>query len=146
MTILRKLHHFDIPLEDLVMIYNMYVRSVLEYNSNVWFSSLTNEERENIERVQRVACKIILKEDYINYNEALKMLNLQTLSDRRQMLAGRFANKCVKNERFCNLFPLAKNTKTRSNDKYAEMFSDTCRLKDSSLPAMRRILNKEGKK
>ena len=148
MTILRKLYDFDIPTEDLVLIYNMYIRSILEYNSNVWFSSITNEERENLERVQRVACKIILKGDYKNYNQALSFLNLQNLSDRRQMLAGRFANKCVKSERFCDLFPLADNTKmdTRSNDKFVVNFANTDRIRDSSIPAMQRILNKKGGK
>ena len=42
MTILRKLYAFNLPLEDLVMIYNLYIRSILEFNSNVWFSSITN--------------------------------------------------------------------------------------------------------
>ena len=112
----------------------------------MWFSSITNEERENLERVQRVACKIILKGEYKNYNQALSFLNLQNLSDRRQMLAGRFAIKCVKSERFCDLFPLADNTKmdTRSNDKYVVNFANTDRLRDSSIPAMQRILNKKG--
>ena len=63
MTMLRKLYEFDIPKEDLVLIYTMYIRSVLEFNSNVWFSAISNEEREDIERVQRVACKVILKEE-----------------------------------------------------------------------------------
>ena len=70
-----------------MLIYNQYIRSILEFNSTVWFSSITNEERENIERVQRVACRIILKDDYVNYNQALKTLNIQNLSERRQMLA-----------------------------------------------------------
>ena len=91
MTILRKLYEFNIPREDLVMIYTMYIRSVLEYNSNVWFSMITNEEREDIERVQKVACRIILKKEYVNYNQSLITLNLMSLSDQRQMLAERFA-------------------------------------------------------
>ena len=89
MSILRNLFQFDIPKEDLVLIYNMYIRSILEFNSNVWFSSITLEERESIERVQRIACKIILKEDYVTYKDALIKLNLQSLSDRRQQLAKR---------------------------------------------------------
>ena len=92
MSILRKLFEFNIPREDLVLIYTMYIRSVLEYNSNVWFSSITMEEREDIERVQKVACRIILKDEYSGYSEALKSLNLISLSDRRQILAKRFAN------------------------------------------------------
>ena len=35
MTMLRKLYKFDVPQEDLVMIYCQYIRSILEYNSNV---------------------------------------------------------------------------------------------------------------
>ena len=100
MTILRRLYEFDIPRENLVQIYTMYIRSVLEYNSNVWFSSITNEERDHLERVQKVACRIILKREYTTYTVALQTLNLLSLSDRRQMLAKRFALKCVKNERF----------------------------------------------
>ena len=143
MTILRKLYDFDLPLEDLVMIYNLYIRSILEFNSNVWFSSITNEEREDIERVQKVACKIMLKDDYENYSQALKKLNLQNLSDRRQMLAYRFAVKCVKSDRFKDLFPL--NDK-RNSEKYAVKCAHTGRLMDSSLPAMQRLLNRKGAK
>ena len=37
MLILRKLYEFNIPQPDLVQIYCMYIRSILEYNSSVWF-------------------------------------------------------------------------------------------------------------
>jgi hypothetical protein len=144
MTMLRKLYEFDIPKEDLVMIYNMYIRSVLEYNSNVWFSSITNEERDDIERVQRVACKIILKDEYTGYNQALEILNLQSLSDRRQSLAKRFALKCVKNEKLRDLFPLNQNnTDLRSGEKYIVKFARTSRLQKSTIPALQKILNRQ---
>ena len=113
MTILCNLFEFDIPQEDLVMIYAQYIRSILEYNSNVWFSNLTEEEKDDIERVQRVALKIIMKEKYISYEQALKNLNLDTLQERRLMLAERFAKKCPKSEKFQNLFP--KNEKDGLN-------------------------------
>ena len=124
----------------------MYIRSVIEYNSNVWFSSITNEERENLERVQRVACKIILKDDYENYNQALETLNLQTLSDRRQMLARRFAEKCTKSDRFKDLFPLNDNLMgARNKEKFKVNFASTDRLKNSTIPAMQRLLNRPKK-
>ena len=146
MSILRKLYEFDIPVEDLVLIYNQYIRSILEYNSNVWYSSITNEEREDIERVQRVACKIILKDEYQSYNEALEKLNLQNLSDRRQMLARRFAEKCLNSDRFKDLFPLNDNTiDVRNDEKFFVKFAHTDRLRDSSIPAMQRLLNKKVK-
>ena len=146
MIILRKLYEFNLPNEDLVQIYTMYIRSVIEYNSNVWFSSITNEERENLERVQRVACKIILKDDYENYDQALETLNLQTLSDRRQMLARRFAEKCTKSDRFKDLFPLNDNLMgARNKEKFKVNFASTDRLKNSTIPAMQRLLNRPKK-
>ena len=124
MTILRKLYEFDIPIEDLVMIYTMYIRSVLEYNSTVWFSSITIEEREDLERVQRVACKVILKDDYTDYKSALEKLNIQNLSDRRQILAKRFALKCVDSDRFRDMFPInLNNTDSRNKEKYVVKFA-----------------------
>ena len=146
MTILRKLYPFDVPQEDMVLIYKMFIRSILEFNSNVWFSSITVEEREDIERVQRVACKIILKSDYINYNQALQKLNLQNLSERRQMLATRFAQKCANSERFCDLFPLNNNNvDLREGEKYQVKFANTGRLQNSSIPAMQKLLNRKKK-
>ena len=142
MSILRNLYEFDIPKEDLVLIKTMYIRSILEYNSNVWFSSITEEEREDIERVQSVACKIILKEDYISYEQALHILNLQTLDDRRQILAKRFAQKCSKSEFFSNLFPKKANRNLRNPDEYKVKSASTGRLNNSSLPALQRLLNK----
>ena len=95
MSILLNLCKFDIPQEDLVMIYAKYIRSILEYNSNVWFSNSTEKEKDDIERVQKVALKIIMKEKYIRYEQALEDLNLETLQERRLMLVERFANKCA---------------------------------------------------
>ena len=121
MTILRSLYEFNIPEEDLVTIYCMYIRSVLEFNSNVWFSSITCEESNDIERVQRCACRVILREEYTDYESALERLNLQNLSDRRKSLALRFAKKCVDNERFEDLFPT--NEKEELNLRNPEKFN-----------------------
>ena len=84
-------------------------RSIIKFNSNVWFSSTTIEERENKEKVQKVVCKIILKKEYVNYKHAIEKLNLQSLSERRQILACRFSTKCVNSDKFNDLFPLNQN-------------------------------------
>ena len=143
MTILRKLYEFDIPEEDLVIIYCLYVRSVLEFNSSVWFSSLTQEEKDDIERVQRCACKIILKEEYTSYEAALDRLKLDNLSERRKKLATRFAKKCTTHDKFAELFPLNdKNAlNLRNAEQYQVKFAKTLRLCKSSIPTMQRLLN-----
>ena len=144
MTTLRKQYQFDISTEDLVLMYTFYLRSVLEFNSNVWFASISNEEREDIDRVQRVACTIILKDKYSGYQQALDSLNLQSLSDRRQLLAKRFALKCAKSEKFNDLFPLNQNdTYLRDWGKYKVKLSRTGRLQESAIPAMQKLLNRQ---
>jgi hypothetical protein len=60
MVLLRKLSQFGASRDDLKTIYISYVRSVLEQNAVVWHSSLTEENSQDLERVQKSACKLIL--------------------------------------------------------------------------------------
>ena len=92
------------------------------------------------EEIDNIKCQ---KEEY---DKALEKLNLQNLSERRQMLAGRFAVKCTRNDRFKELFPLNSITGVRHSEKYAVKFAHTDRLKDSSIPAMQRLLNRKNRK
>ena len=56
----------------------------------------TEEEAVDLERVQKVACKIILLDNYIDYEHALESQKLDTLKARRNNLCLKFAKKCVK--------------------------------------------------
>ena len=53
MCLLRAVSSFSPPKSDLKIIYIQYIRSYLEQSCVVWHSSLTLEDRENIERVQK---------------------------------------------------------------------------------------------
>ena len=50
----------------------------------VWHSSLTIENIQRIERVQKASLRIILGEMYVDYGAALEMCNLTTLYERRE--------------------------------------------------------------
>ena len=52
MIIIRNLLEFPVPRKDLVLIYCQYIRVILEFNSNVWFSSITEDEAKDLERIQ----------------------------------------------------------------------------------------------
>ena len=71
MSLLHRLYDFAVPVQDLVEIYVLYIRSVLESSAVVWNSSLTQGQEKEIERVQKVALRIILKDQYENYENAL---------------------------------------------------------------------------
>ena len=66
MRLLHKLNEYSVAVKDLVLIYILYIRSVCEQSAVVWHSSLSAENRADLERVQKTALKIILQDDYIS--------------------------------------------------------------------------------
>ena len=130
-----------------VIIFQSLIPSVLEQCAVVWNSSITKGEQLYIERVQKCALRAILKEDYISYEEALDICNLETLKSRRNKLSLSFAIKCTKNENTKDIFPLRKTlVDTRNSEKYIVTKSCTDRLANSAVPFMQRLLNKHAQK
>ena len=102
----------------MINIYCLYIRSVAEQSSVVWSSSITSGESNDLERIQKVALRIILQSEYTDYNNALRITNLQTLKARRSFLSLKFAIKCTKSEKTCDMFPLNQtNIDTRQSEK-----------------------------
>ena len=125
-------------------IYITFIRSILEYSCPVWHSSLTNENREDIERIQKSALRIILQEKYKDYTNALDTIDLEPLEDRRTNICLTFAKKCVQNPKTKSMFPLKTSnhsTKLRSIETFKTTHSNTNRLKNSAIPYMTKILN-----
>ena len=94
---------------------------LLVKSATVWPWSLTMQISDDIERVQKNACRIILKDRFESYNKALVMLDIDKLSDRREQLSLYFALKCAKNPKTTSMFPLNKKThdmQTRNPEKY----------------------------
>ena len=142
MQILKKLYSFDIPIPYMVQIYCLYMRSVAEQSSVVWGSSLTKGQEFDLERIQKVALRIILDKDYISYENALNTTNLKTLKDRRSDLSLNFARKCTRNIHTMNMFPLNTGPRmNRNSEKYEVTQATTARLANSAIPTMQRQLN-----
>ena len=139
--LLRKACEYTNSTDDLRSIYLMHVRNALEQSCVIWHSNLTEENKTDLERIQKNACRIILGNQYVNYEESLKRLNLPTLSERREKLALRFALNCTENEKTKKLFPL-KRRKFRNEEKYKVIFAKTKRLANSTVPYLQKLLNK----
>ena len=65
MVLLGKLAEFGTPAAYLKTIYISYIRSVLEQSAVVWHSSLTQENKADLSRVQKTAYKIMLRGNMI---------------------------------------------------------------------------------
>ena len=76
MSMITKLKYVGVQKEDLLDVYILFIRSLTEYCAVVWHSSLTVELTAMLERVQRISLKVILGDDYTDYEEALDLFNL----------------------------------------------------------------------
>ena len=143
-SLLHKLYEFAVPIHELIEIYILYIRSVLESSAVVWNSSLTLGQEKELERVQKVALRIILKDGYENYENALLTCSIPTLKDRRKALSLSFAKKCVKNKNTRKMFPLnSAYYNTRNKEKYVVTRAKTRRLAKSAIPYLQKLLINE---
>ena len=146
MELLRRVAEFTTSTSDLKTIYVMYIRSILEQSCVVWHSSLSNQNSEDLERIQKSALKIILGTKYRSYKEALQQIDLESLKERREKLCLRFAEKCIESEnpRINKIFTVKAKyhqMNTRKNNCFNVDFARTERSKTSAIPYMQRLLN-----
>ena len=121
----------------------------MEQSCQTWHSSLTQENIDDLERVQKSACKIMTKNNYKNYTEALNMLEMDNLSNRREQLCLQHAQKCTKHPKLKHLFPLNSKDhqmETRDTEKFKVQFANTTRLQNSSIIYMQKLLNENQEK
>ena len=152
MSMLHNLGDFSLPISELLNIYIIFVRSSLEQSCVIWHSSITVGEILDIERVQKVALRVILGEKYQCYDNALKLTKLKTLEERHEELCLTFAEKCVKSGKNDDIFPLTKinvnqkDLRNRNVDKFEVLKKGKVRLLKSSIPYMQNLLNENFKK
>ena len=124
----------------------LQIRSKLEQSAVVWHSSLTQKDKNDLERVQKSALKLILKERYTNYKDALNVIKMDSLEMRREKLCLKFAKSCLRNEKVADMFPMNKKDHAmgrRQNEKFVIRKARTERLQRSAVVHMQRLLNNE---
>ena len=109
----------------------------------VWHSGLTQCNRYDIERVQRAAMHIILGDSYCTYENALRVMGLETLESRRNKLCTKFAIKSVKHTKHSKWFKMNKKVSVtrQSQPKFCPVFSRTNRFKNSPISYLTEVLN-----
>ena len=145
MMLLHKVSKFTSRISDLKLIYNSKIRSLLETSCVVWHSSITLKQRAMLERLQKCAFRVILKNSYESYENALKVMNMETLDARREKLCMRFAKSCLRHDRMNSMFPMKTSHSMikRKTNKFIVNKAITERYKKSAIPYMQRMLNEE---
>ena len=145
LSMITKLKYVGTSIEDLIDVYVLYIRSVAEYCSVAYHSSLTQAQSEKIERIQKTCLRVILGDMYVSYDAALEMCDLKKLSIRREQRCLNFSMKCVKHEKNSRLFPL--NTRTfgqeqNTKEAFVVNWARTGTYQKSAIPYCQRLLNK----
>ena len=139
------LKYAGVSTEDLIEIYCLFVRSSAEYCAVVFHSSLTQEQSNKLENIQKTSLKIILGDNFVNYEAACEMTGLKKLENRRQTRLLTYAKKCIKHPQNSRFFPHNENfnqePEIRNRERFHVNFSHGETYKKSTIPTCQRLLN-----
>ena len=114
MWLLRRMKELKLEPTIIIDYYIKEIRSLAEQGVPVWNSGLTKGQINDLEKIQKVALKVILHDDYKSYAQACTFFYLERLSDRRLNLATNFAVKLFLSDRSEQFFT---HTKQRINPR-----------------------------
>ena len=143
-SFLTKLKYAGVKIEDLLEIYQLFIRNCAEYCSVAFHSGPTESESQSLERLQSTCLKVILQDNYVSYSAALEMTGLQTLYERREERCLNFSIKCIKHEQNSRFFPLnpnIQNGRTVLGEKFIVNHGRTEDYRFSTIPYCQRMLN-----
>ena len=116
MWLLRRLKFIKLEPEVLMDYYIKEIRPLTEHGVAIWNSGLTHAQINEIEKIQKVALKIILDENYITYEVACTLMNTQPLKHRRTELCIKYSIKLFKSSKSYEYFtPVKKEVNTHSD-------------------------------
>ena len=143
---IRRLKPLGASQEELIEVYATQIRCILEFAVAVWNAGLTKAQVNQLERVQKCVLAVILDQNYKNYDHALQVVGLKSLSERRRCLCLKFASKALKHEKFSNWFCPTEDIgiDTRSTKpEFKPVSSRTKRFEKSPLHYLTRLLNEQ---
>jgi hypothetical protein len=135
MQLIRKVWSFGSTQNEMVHLWKVFCRKILEQSCVLWDSGLIKENRNNLERTQKTFLKLILEENYKNYENALNTCQLESLEKHRKILTLRFAQTSLADGHFRDLFPVRNKShqmKTRNSRKFKVFHANTERYRKSS--------------
>ena len=138
--LLRRMKSRKLSAKQLLDVYQKEIRSIVEMAVPVWHSGLTKKQSRSIERIQKISFRIILDTKYQTYNNALVLLESETLEQRRRNLCKKFALKNLNSE-YSFFTPHTQTIHTRSKKKVKEFNCNSATYSKSSLPFLAKLVN-----
>ena len=102
MWLLRRLKLIKLDRDIILDFYLKEIRPLAEHGVVIWNSGLTKGQVNDLEKIQKIALRIILDENYISYDVACTLLNILPLNYRRTDLCTVLLLSCTKAQEAVN--------------------------------------------
>jgi hypothetical protein len=104
MWILRRLKALGCPAAELVDVLKQQIVSVCEVAAPYWGPMIPKVESTMLERCLKTGLHIIFQQDYVSFENALKMANMKSLKERRQIQITKFSKQAFKSSKYRSWF------------------------------------------
>ena len=146
MWLIRRLKALGASNSQLIDSLQKQVLSVLWLGAPAWFCMLTQQERQDIDRVAKVGLRIIFGETYSGFENMLRVAAMLRPTEQLFRMTSKFAVKSSKHPKFNHWFQpaSAKTVNTRSSKNtqvFASIPTRTERYKKSPIPYITKLLN-----
>ena len=134
---IRRLKKMGATQAAMKLIYYRHVRSILEFGVPAWNGAITLKESASLERVQRVALKLIYGTK-LSYRKILDKSNVENLAERRERMCLKFASKALQHQKFRDWF---RRKAGPGRAQYYEAITRKKLLGKTPIPYLTRLLN-----
>ena len=127
----------------LFKLYCIFVRPIIETNSVIYHSMLTQYQSQEIEKMQKRVTRLCFGTE-LSYGQICETFNIHTLKTRRENAMRKFVGKALNNPRYRNAWFVERppvNNNIRNRRPIVENRARTSRYKNSPLVTMQRIAN-----
>ena len=148
MWLIRRMKLLKLEPNIIIDFYIKEIRALAEQGVAIWNSGITKSEINDLEKIQKIALKIILGDQYESYKSACNFFKIDTLSTRRLKLSTQFAIKLYKSDKSDRFFKhVNKAVKTRTDQPLViENFCNTMKAYNAPHNYLTRLVNQNKSK
>ena len=145
MWVIRRLKGMGATRARLLDVLQKQVLSVLNLGVPAWDCLLTEQEKDDFERVLKTGLKIIWGKDYTSFHSILHESNLKTMKQVREKIMQKFVRKTIIHDKFRRWFSSDSiprmNTRTGNRTTFKPVPARKGFYQKSPIPTMTRLAN-----
>ena len=145
MWILRRLTALGASRMRLLDVLQKQILSVLNLGVPAWDSLLTEQEKEDFERVLKTGLKIIWGKDYSTFDSVIKESQIRTMRQVREKIVKNFVRKTIKHHKFKKWFSehdsAGMTTRTGNRARFKSVPAKKAFFQKSPIPTLTNLAN-----